>query len=184
MIIPGVQNPHCSAWQSVKACCTGCSFPSFAMPSIVTMSALFACAASIVHDFTARPFMWIVQQPHCVVSHPMCVPVSPRSSRMTLTSSVRSSTWRECFTPLTVSLILAIVVPVCAWVRMILEFRHRATRHDIDEIRAVFARSVDVFVHVFRRHLGLEQRIGRETLLQQALRFAPAEDTRRGAGDP
>ena len=37
MIMPGVQKPHCSAWQSVNACCTGCSLSPLAMPSIVTM---------------------------------------------------------------------------------------------------------------------------------------------------
>jgi hypothetical protein len=37
MIIPGVQNPHCRASWSTNACCTGCSLPSFAKPSMVVL---------------------------------------------------------------------------------------------------------------------------------------------------
>ncbi len=35
---PGVQNPHCSAWHSMKACCTGDSSPPGpASPSTVVI---------------------------------------------------------------------------------------------------------------------------------------------------
>ena len=43
----------------------------------------------IVHDFTGRPFNSTVQAPQLVVSQPMCVPVSPRTSRIKCTSSIR-----------------------------------------------------------------------------------------------
>src|SRR5690348_17451745 len=67
--MPGVQKPHCSPWCWRKASCIGCSVPSaFAMPSMVTRSAPSACMASRLQDFTARPFMWMVQAPHCAVS--------------------------------------------------------------------------------------------------------------------
>ena len=36
-IIPGVHQPHWSASASRKACCTGCSLPSAASPSMVTI---------------------------------------------------------------------------------------------------------------------------------------------------
>ena len=55
MIMPGVQKPHCSAWCSWKACCTGCSAPSAARPSIVVTSCPSAWTASTEHDFTLRP---------------------------------------------------------------------------------------------------------------------------------
>ena len=48
-----------------------------ASPSIVRMSEPEAWAASIVQDFTALPSTWTTQAPHCDVSQPTCVPVSP-----------------------------------------------------------------------------------------------------------
>ena len=55
MIMPGVQKPHCSAWFSWNACCTGCSLPSRARPSIVVTSPPSACTASTEQDFTLLP---------------------------------------------------------------------------------------------------------------------------------
>src|SRR5258706_3697220 len=55
----------------------------------------------MVHDFTAAPFIKTVQAPQYVVSHPICVPVSSRSSRRNSTSKHRGSTTRECSLPLT-----------------------------------------------------------------------------------
>src|SRR5713101_296169 len=80
------------------------------MPSMVTMSAPSACIASMLQDFTARPFMWIVQAPHCAVSQPTCVPVRRRLSRMKLTSSVRSSTSALAGLPLTVRETLTVMI--------------------------------------------------------------------------
>src|SRR6267143_2140168 len=65
------------------------------------MSAPSACTAKTVQDFTAAPFINTVQAPQYVVSHPTCVPVSSRSSRMNSTSKSRGSTSRECNLPLT-----------------------------------------------------------------------------------
>ena len=39
-----------------------------------------AWTASMVHDLTALPSTWTTQAPHCEVSQPTCVPVSPRCS--------------------------------------------------------------------------------------------------------
>ena len=77
MTMPAVQNPHWRPWCSWNACCTGCSSPSVARPSIVVTSAPSAWAASIVHDFTDSPSTSTVQAPHDDVSHPTLVPVSP-----------------------------------------------------------------------------------------------------------
>jgi hypothetical protein len=49
---------------------------------MVMMFAPVACTVNSVHDFTACPFMVIVQAPHWLVSQPTCVPVSPTVSRM------------------------------------------------------------------------------------------------------
>lgn len=78
MIMPGVQNPHCSPCSSQKPSWMGCSWPSEARPSIVRMSAPSAWTANTVQDLTACPFITIVQAPHWLVSQPMCVPVRPR----------------------------------------------------------------------------------------------------------
>src|SRR5215470_14420121 len=72
------------------------------MPSIVTSCAPSACIASMLQDFTARPFMWIVQAPHWAVSQPTWVPVSRRLLRMNSTRSVRSSTSAVAGLPFTV----------------------------------------------------------------------------------
>src|SRR5258708_38566975 len=55
----------------------------------------------MVHDFTAAPFIKTVQAPQYVVSHPICVPVNSRSSRINSTSKHRGSTSRECSLPFT-----------------------------------------------------------------------------------
>ena len=81
MIIPGVQNPHCRAWHSLKAFWTGCSCPSRARPSIVVTSPPSACTASTAHDFTLCPFRCTVQAPQLLVSQPTTVPVLPSRSR-------------------------------------------------------------------------------------------------------
>src|SRR5262249_31382612 len=92
MIIPGVQYPHCRPCSSQKPSCNGCSWPSLAIPSIVTTSEPSACTANIVHDFTARPFANTVQAPQILVSQPMCVPVKPAMSRMKCVSKSLGST--------------------------------------------------------------------------------------------
>ena len=81
MIMPGVQKPHCSAWQSQNPCCTGCRWPSLARPSIVVTSAPSACTANMVHDFTALPSTSTVHAPQMPVSQPTCVPVRLKVSR-------------------------------------------------------------------------------------------------------
>ena len=74
--MPGVQYPHCSAWWSWKACCTGCSSPFEARPSIVVITAPSAWTPRTVHDLTDSPSSSTVQAPHDDVSQPTFVPVS------------------------------------------------------------------------------------------------------------
>ena len=101
--MPGVQKPHCRPWHSRNAACIGCSVPSAAAsPSIVRTLAPAACAASTLHDLTARPSTSTVHAPHWAVSQPTCVPVSARSMRRKSTSSVRSSTVVVTALPFTV----------------------------------------------------------------------------------
>ena len=76
MIMPGVQKPHCSPCISRKPSCSACSVPSaLAMPSMVRMSAPFACTANMVQDFTDLPSRSTVQAPQWLVSQPICGPV-------------------------------------------------------------------------------------------------------------
>ena len=55
-----------------------------------------ACTASTVHDLTGSPSSSTVQAPQCVVSQPMCVPVSRRFSRRKWTRRRRDSTSASC----------------------------------------------------------------------------------------
>src|SRR5690606_13808136 len=92
MSIPGVQKPHCSAWLSWNACCSGCSSPSSAKPSMVVLSRPSACTANTEQDFTRCPSRWTVQAPQLLVSQPTTVPTLPSRSRRYCTSSMRGST--------------------------------------------------------------------------------------------
>ena len=100
--MPGVQNPHCRPCISRKPSCSACRVPSaFAMPSIVRMSAPFACTANTVHDFTDLPSRSTVQAPQWLVSQPICGPVMFCSSRKKWMSKVRGSTNASMVLPFT-----------------------------------------------------------------------------------
>src|SRR5262245_50077035 len=60
------------------------------------------CNASIVHDFIAFPLTCTTQAPHCVVSHPTCVPVRPSVCLRKSTSNVRPSTSPRTARPFTI----------------------------------------------------------------------------------
>src|SRR5690242_10795436 len=100
--IPGVQNPHWSAWRSWKPIWIGSSCPSTSSDSTVRTSCPLHIAARVVHDFTGRPSTWTTQAPQLDVSQPQWVPVRPSVSRMKWTSSMRGSTSCETRVPLTV----------------------------------------------------------------------------------
>src|SRR4051794_24805778 len=108
MIIPGVQKPHWRAWHSWKASCTGCSLPSWAIPSMVVTSCPSAWTARTLQLFTLRPSRCTVHAPQLLVSQPITVPVFPSISRRYCTSSIRGSTSSETCAPSTVRLILVI----------------------------------------------------------------------------
>ena len=76
IIIPGVQNPHCSPWQRMNPSCTGSRCPSTSRPSTVRMLRPPAIAASTVQDFTGSPSISTTQVPQLLVSQPQWVPVS------------------------------------------------------------------------------------------------------------
>src|SRR5499426_2019476 len=84
----------------MKPSCNGWSLPSCSSPSTVMSSLPCAWTANIVHDFTGRPFIKIVQAPQWVVSQPMWVPVSRSTSRSMWTRRSRGSTSASCFSPL------------------------------------------------------------------------------------
>ena len=99
--MPGVQNPHCRPWHSMKPCWTGSSTPSCSRPSTVRTSWPPAIAASIVHDLTGSLSTQTTQVPQLLVSQPQWVPVRPRWSRRKCTSSSRPSISRVTLSPLT-----------------------------------------------------------------------------------
>src|SRR5262249_6050944 len=63
-ICPGVQEPHWNASWSMNACCSGCSAPLPARPSIVVICAPSYMTANVRHELTRRPSMSTVQAPH------------------------------------------------------------------------------------------------------------------------
>ena len=93
IIMPGVRNPHCTPWHSVKPCCTGSSWPSWARPSTVRTQYPSTMAASTVHDFTGVSSSQTTG-PAVGRTQPQCEPVSRSSSRMKWISSSRGSTSR------------------------------------------------------------------------------------------
>src|SRR5262245_52343911 len=68
---------------------------------MVVISSPSAWTPSIVQDFTDSPFTSTVQVPQDEVSQPTTVPVSPRRSRSTYTSSSRGSSSSSYRVPLT-----------------------------------------------------------------------------------
>src|SRR5690625_2471432 len=114
MIIPGVQNPHCSAWQVLNERCSGCNSPLADSPSIVVTSCPSASTANIVQDLMPRPSTSTVHAPQLVVSHPTTVPVLPSTSRRYCTSKSRGSTSSVYCTPSTVRLIVCVPMPSVA----------------------------------------------------------------------
>ena len=89
---PGVQNPHCSPWHSMKACCTGLivvvvafvvvfvpvkvavplsvASTRAANPSTVVISSSWAVTANIRHESIGAPSTRTVQAPQTPCSHP------------------------------------------------------------------------------------------------------------------
>src|SRR3954453_17720561 len=122
---PGVQKPHCSAWHSRNASCTGCSTcpprpSSRASPSTVVTPWPSPWTASIRQERTGSPTTSTVHAPQTPCSQPTCVPVSPRSCRSASDSSRRTGTEASRGTPFTVTVIVRSVstlirFPLCTW---------------------------------------------------------------------
>ena len=77
--MPGVQNPHWSAFSARKACCRSAIAPLSARPSIVSTRQPSAWAASIRQPRTGAPSTRTVHAPQTPCSQPTCEPVSPSS---------------------------------------------------------------------------------------------------------
>ncbi len=78
IIIPGVQNPHCSPWHSMNPCCTGSSPSAPSRPSTVSTVRPSAITPSTVQLFTGVPSRRTTHAPQLEVSQPQCVPVRPK----------------------------------------------------------------------------------------------------------
>src|SRR5215831_2011830 len=110
MIMPLWQYPHCGTSLSTQACCTLCSLPLAASPSIVVICLPAASLTAREQDRTALPSMWTVQAPHWAMPQPYLVPVRPMLSRMTHSSGVSGSTSTSCDVPLMVSLTIRLLL--------------------------------------------------------------------------
>src|SRR6266581_7239023 len=85
----------------MKASCTGCSFPSCAMPSIVSTCRPSQAIASVMHEYAVRPSMRTVHAPQSPSLQTFFVPVSPSESRSVSSRERCGGTWTEVILPLT-----------------------------------------------------------------------------------
>src|SRR5215813_6389240 len=102
-IIPGVQNPHCTAPYSAKAFCTGCNCSPWASPSMVVTSRPWASSAKIRQESTVLPSSSTVQAPHSPSLQPSLVPVRCNSSRSSCNNDCCGSIATSYGVPFTVS---------------------------------------------------------------------------------
>src|SRR5215468_8807447 len=88
---PGVQNPHCEASLSTKACCKGWSLPPSISDSTVVI--FFPCAsiARTEQAYTALPSIKTVQAPHSARSQTRLAPVMSMVSRRASSNVTRGS---------------------------------------------------------------------------------------------
>jgi hypothetical protein len=101
IIMPGVQNPHCSPCSAVNPCWTASRPLVLASPSTVVIRRPLVITASTVQDFTGVSSSHTTHAPQLEVSQPQCEPVRPSSSRRKWMSSSRGSTSRLYSVPLT-----------------------------------------------------------------------------------
>ncbi len=139
--MPGVQKPHCRPCISRNPSCSACSVPSgFAMPSIVRMSAPFACTANIVQDFTDLPSRSTVQAPQWLVSQPICGPVRFNSSRRKWMSRVRGSTSASTALPFTFIVTWVLAMLALPFQAARAGARQRAGQHHAGHLGAIGGR--------------------------------------------
>ena len=110
-IIPGVHQPHCRASASRNASCTGCSLPSGARPSMVTMRLPATLPTLVMHERVGTPSISTVHAAHCPSPQPYLVPVRSRSSRRTLRSVRSGSASMRRLEPLTSSSVILAIRP-------------------------------------------------------------------------
>src|ERR1039457_4602082 len=97
---------------SRKACCTGCSLPSCASPSMVTMRLPATAPTSVRHDFVATPSTRTVHAAHCPSPQPNFVPFRSSSSRRTLRRVRSESTSIRRHPPFTSSSVTLAILPI------------------------------------------------------------------------
>src|SRR4051794_40364593 len=101
---PGGQKPHWMAPAAAKALNRRTPIGSLASPSTVVTSAPCTDPTVARQAQTVLPSTITVQAPHSPSPHPYLVPRKPSSSRTTVRSGVRGSTWQSRTAPLTVRL--------------------------------------------------------------------------------
>src|SRR5262245_42026965 len=135
MSMPVVQWPHWSPCSAMNPSWSGWSLPSCSRPSTVVISCPLACTANMVQDLTGRPSRSTVHAPQCVVSQPMWVPVSRRTSRIRCTSRRRGSTSASCFSPLIATLTSIVLASL---LRALDRLAEGAARQDSHQVLLVF----------------------------------------------
>ena len=84
----------------MNACCSGCSAPPEASPSIVVTSRPSYCTASARHDRIRSPSTSTVQAPHAPWLQPFFVPKSSKCSRTKSSNETRASVGTGASRPL------------------------------------------------------------------------------------
>src|SRR5712691_1944119 len=100
---------------SIHACCTGCTVPFFASPSIVVICLSSTEATGVTQDVVGVPSTRTMHAPHWDIPHPNFLPVSPRSSRRANWRVTPSTSGRVYSLPLTESFALVISVFLTRW---------------------------------------------------------------------
>src|SRR5687768_10374469 len=100
---PGVQMPHWRAAFSRNACCSGWSWPVWAMPSTVVMFLPCASTPRTRQELTMRPSMRTVQAPQLPSLQPSLAPVRFNTSRSVSSRLWRGSTRNSVSSPLMVA---------------------------------------------------------------------------------
>src|SRR5262249_37153751 len=130
------------------ASCIGCSFPSGARPSMVTIFLPATLPTRVTHDRVGAPSISTVQAAHWPSPHPYFVPVRSKSSRSTLRRVRSESASIRRFEPLTSS---SVILGIGSFSR---ETRPAADRHPD---RAIAAQNRRRELHRIAENRSLDQ---------------------------
>src|SRR5512141_3216105 len=122
----------------MKACCSGCSLPPGASPSMVTISLPATRRSGVTHERTALPSTSTVHAPHSPSPQPCLAPVSCSAVRSVHSSVAPSSAATAAARPrprcLALVLRAASLLLVAAQLCAALLFRQKCGREEFDQL--------------------------------------------------